>query len=157
MLRGPGAVSSDTARSGLMIYSGHKHGLKTVLSLRENCAAFYQLMTGKHLAEADLEKAATAFGLDELIDQPLQYFSSGQTHRCALLRFLLVSRQIWLMDEPTVGLDSQNRARLETLMQSHLGRGGMIIAASHDPLGIAAETLDLTDFAADGTHLEHWL
>ena len=148
---------AEAARSGLMIYSGHKHGLKSVLTLRENCAAFYQLMTGEPLADALLETAANAFGLFDLIDQPLQYFSSGQTHRCALLRFLLVDRQIWLMDEPTVGLDSENRKRLEALMQSHLERGGLIVAASHDPLGIPVQLLDLADFTADSAHLEQWL
>ena len=148
---------AEAAQSGLMIYSGHKHGLKNILTLRENCAAFYQLMTGEPLTEAALERAAAAFGLHDLIDQPLHYFSSGQTHRCALLRFLLIDRQIWLMDEPTVGLDSENRSRLEALMQNHLTRGGIIVAASHDPLGIPVQVLDLADFIADSSHLEQWL
>jgi len=148
---------AEAARSGLMIYSGHKHGLKNILTLQENCAAFHKLMTGDPLSGAVLERAAVTFGLRDLVDQPLQYFSSGQTHRCALLRFLLIDRQIWLMDEPTVGLDSENRQRLEAVMQSHLKRGGVIVAASHDPLGIPVQALDLADFTAGSSHLEHWL
>ena len=145
------------ARSELMIYSGHQHALKPVLTLRENCMNFYQLMTGKHAEDEYIEDAAGDFGLSDLVDQPLKYFSSGQTHRCALLRFLLVKRPIWLMDEPTVGLDTENRKRLEGIMAFHLDGGGIIIAASHDPIGLKGDTLDLKDFKASTKHLEAWL
>jgi heme exporter protein A len=154
-----GAHISGTraAQTGLMIYSGHQHGLKPVLTLRENSKGLYQLMTGAHLSDDTLEAAADGFGLLGLIDQPLKYFSSGQTHRAALLRFLLLDRPLWLMDEPTVGLDSENRVRLQALMQAHQQGGGMIIAASHDPIGLVGQSLDLGDFPASKVHLEHWL
>jgi len=145
------------ARTGEIIYSGHQHGLKPVLTLRENCSGLYQLMTGTHLHTDTLEQAADGFGLGDLIDQPLKYFSSGQTHRCALLRFILLDRHIWLMDEPTVGLDTENRKRLEALMAGHIECGGIIVAASHDPIDLNGETLDLEAFKAGSGHLEHWL
>jgi len=148
---------ADTARTGAILYSGHQHALKPVLTLRENCMNLYQLMTGEHVDADSLEAAADGFGLLDLVDQPLKYFSSGQTHRCALLRFLLIKRPIWLMDEPTVGLDAENRQRLETIMAAHLQAGGMIIAASHDPIGLEGNTLDVGDFKASNGHLEGWL
>lgn len=145
------------ARSGIMIYAGHQHGLKPVLTLRENCEAYYQLMTGSALTGDLLETAADGFALGDLIDRPLKYFSSGQKHRCALLRFLLLDRQVWLMDEPTVGLDADNRRRLEAIMAAHLKRGGIIVAASHDPIGLEGKVVNLSDFRATAAHLEHWL
>ena len=151
-LAGPAA-----AEMGLMIYSGHQHALKPVLSLGENCANYYQLMTGVPLADEKLELAARAFGLYDLIEQPVKYFSSGQTHRGALLRFLLLDRPIWLMDEPTVGLDGENRKRLVAIMNSHMKCGGIIIAASHDPLGVPSAVLNMADFAAKNADLEQWL
>ncbi len=150
-------AGAAAARSEDMIYSGHQHGLKPVLTLRENMKSLYQLMTGLHLDDETLEVSAEGFGLLRLVDQPLKYFSSGQTHRAALLRFLLLDRPIWLMDEPTVGLDSENRARLEAFMQAHLDGGGMIIAASHDPIGLLGRSLDLDGFKASKVHLEQWL
>lgn len=150
-------AGAEAAREGAMIYSGHQHGLKPVLSLRENCSHLVQLMTGEKLADAVLESAATALGLVDLVDMPVRFFSSGQTHRAALLRFLLIDRPLWLMDEPTVGLDDDNRARLETVMRAHIDRGGMIIAASHDPIRLTGKKLNMADYRAGSEHLEHWL
>jgi len=153
----PDNADCDEVLADAVIYSGHQHGLKPVLSLRENCGHLVRLMTGEKLAEADAVRAASALGLGELVDVPVRFFSSGQSHRAALLRFLLIERPLWLMDEPTVGLDIDNRARLEGIMRAHIDRGGMIVAASHDPIGIEGKTLNLPDYAAGSEHLEGWL
>lgn len=150
-------TSQNVAGTGAFIYSGHQHGLKPVLTLRENSAAFFQLMTGRVLPDDLLFEAADTFGLTALIDHPLRFFSSGQTHRCALLRFALLHRPIWLMDEPTVGLDAENRAQLERLMAAHLGKDGIIIAASHDPIGVVHKTVDMADFAPQLSAEDMWL
>jgi len=150
-------AGAEAARMGVTTYSGHQHGLKPVLSLRENCSHFVRLMTGDKLLDSRMEEAALGLGLEALVDMPVRFFSSGQTHRAALLRFLLIKRPLWLMDEPTVGLDSDNRSRLQGLMQAHLDGGGMIVAASHDPIALAGKTLNMADYAANHEHLEHWL
>lgn len=157
LLWGDDAVlGPQAAQSEAMIYSGHQHGLKSVFTLAENVGFLYKLMSGSDLDEETLEQAAQGFGLLPLLDQPLKYFSSGQTHRAALMRFLLLGRPIWLMDEPTVGLDTENRARLQAIMEAHLARGGMILAASHDPIGLEGGTLQMTDFAPKANTLEGW-
>lgn len=139
------------------VYSGHHHGLKAVLTLRENSAAYYQLMTGYALSDKLLRKATTLFGLEGLIDHPVRFFSSGQTHRCALLRFALLERPVWLMDEPTVGLDGLNRKRLFQLMEAHLAKGGSIIAASHDPIDLPRQELEMANFVPHSNGEEGWL
>ncbi|PCI64207.1 MAG: heme ABC exporter ATP-binding protein CcmA [Kordiimonadales bacterium] len=148
---------ADVALSSEAIYLGHQHALKPVLTLQENCENFFQLMAGSTLGASRLETAAEAFGLTNLIDMPVRLFSSGQTHRCALLRFLLLDRPIWMMDEPTVGLDSENRLRLEAVMKSHLSRGGILIAATHDPIDVAGKVLELADFQAKLDFEGDWL
>lgn len=125
---------------------GHQNGLKPGLTLRDNARFFYQLMTGNPLPEERLQVAADIFALGELMDEPVQYFSSGQRHRSALMRFPLTARQIWLMDEPTVGLDADNRAALAALIQHHIACGGIVIAATHDPMGVSGPALDLDAF-----------
>ncbi|MEX0300023.1 MAG: heme ABC exporter ATP-binding protein CcmA [Kordiimonas sp.] len=149
--------SEDIPDTGAFIYSGHQHGLKPVLTLRKNMIAYYQLMTGCVLEESQLMEAAKAFGLQALIDHPVRFFSSGQTHRCSLLRFLLLDRPIWLMDEPTVGLDSANRELLCLMMKKHLKNGGIIIAASHDPVGIDGQTLEMANCVPKVQEEEVWL
>lgn len=148
---------SEIPETRAFIYSGHQHGLKPVLTLRENSSAYYQLMTGHHLPDETLYNAADQFGLSSLVDLPVRFFSSGQTHRCSLLRFALLDRPVWLMDEPTVGLDSENRQRLNDLMSLHLNRGGMIIAASHDPLDITGKMIEMVDFAPKTKEEDLWL
>jgi heme exporter protein A len=41
-----------------------------------------------------------------------------------------------LLDEPTVSLDAISRDLLAELMQAHVGGGGILVAATHVPLGI---------------------
>ena len=149
-----------TARNHIVLV-GHLNGLKAAMTLRENAQLFYQTMTGHGLDPDALYSAANQFDMVHLLDQPVQYFSSGQRHRSALMRFLLIRRQIWLMDEPTVGLDSDNRAALATVMRNHVMRGGIIIAATHDPIDIAGDSLILDGFTPKGSPIndtgDDWL
>jgi len=125
---------------------GHQNGLKPSFTLRENANFYYRLMTGSAPAAERLKIAADIFALGPLLDEPVQYFSSGQRHRSALMRLPLVARQTWLMDEPTVGLDADNRAALAALIQHHMACGGIVIAATHDPMGVAGRVLDMDQF-----------
>lgn len=156
-LNGQPLVQDDISASGSVMYAGHQYGLKKMLSLRENCIEFCRIMTGAAPSADHLFSAAAFFGLDGLLDQPLKYFSSGQSHRAALLRFLLVPRPIWLMDEPTVGLDKASRAQLDVLVERHLALGGVVIAASHDALGPKAQECNLADFAVGDGMVEYWV
>jgi heme exporter protein A len=54
---------------------------------------------------------------------------------------LTVRRPIWLLDEPTNALDAGGQEMVAGLMREHLARGGLIIAATHGPLGVAAREL----------------
>ncbi len=77
-------------------------------------------------------------GLDELADLPAAYLSAGQRRRLSIARLLAVPRRLWLLDEPTAALDVAAQARLTELMRAHLAGGGIILAATHGPLGLAA-------------------
>jgi heme exporter protein A len=60
-----------------------------------------------------------------------------------------VARPLWLLDEPTVGLDSASQSRLAALMRGHLDGGGLMIVATHVDIGLdAARTIDMGSFAA---------
>ncbi|WP_226579472.1 heme ABC exporter ATP-binding protein CcmA [Acuticoccus sediminis] len=98
--------------------------------------------------DASIESALDRVGLLPLIDTPAQLFSQGQRRRLALARLVAVRRPVWLLDEPTAGLDAASRAAFAALMAEHVAGGGMILAATHEPLGIDTVTLDLTSAAA---------
>ncbi len=147
----------DAALSEALIYAGHDNALKPVLTLRENARELMRLMTGRAVGDVALAEAAEVFALTGLLDQPVRYFSSGQRHRSNLMRFAYLSRPLWLMDEPTVGLDAENRDALAALMRKHLDMGGMIIAATHDPIGVEGAMIDMRDYQPEIELEEEWL
>ena len=80
-------------------------------------------------------------GLDHAAHLPAAYLSAGQQRRLSLARLLAVKRPIWLLDEPAAALDTAGQSLFAGLMGDHLASGGLIIAATHGPLGIAAKEL----------------
>lgn len=80
-------------------------------------------------------------GLSPLADVPVRILSAGQRKRAALARVVASGAPLWLLDEPANGLDGDGVARLETAMASHRAAGGAILAASHQPLGLAGAQL----------------
>ena len=80
--------------------------------------------------------ALAALGLDRLAHLPAIYLSAGQRRRLSLARLLAVERPIWLLDEPTSALDAAAQAMLADLMRAHLAGGGLILAATHGPIGL---------------------
>ena len=112
-------------------YLGHQDALKPSLSVEENLTFWSRYLGGAARAEALAE-----VGLETLADLPAGFLSAGQRRRLSLARLLAVRRPIWLLDEPTSALDAASQLRLADVMRRHLAGGGMIIAATHGPLGI---------------------
>jgi heme exporter protein A len=120
-------------------YIAHQEAVKTALTVSENLTFWRDFLGGGAVADA-----LAAFDLTRLASYPAGLLSAGQKRRLALARLVLVPRLIWLLDEPTVGLDAPSQQRLVTVMAAQLERGGMIIAATHVPLGREADhRLDL--------------
>jgi heme exporter protein A len=78
--------------------------------------------------------ALEAVGLAGLADLPARMLSAGQKRRLALSRLVLSSAPLWLLDEPTLGLDTASIARFEGLLARHRAGGGIVVAATHVPL-----------------------
>jgi heme exporter protein A len=90
-------------------------------------------------AAAALER----FGMAHAIGFPVNVLSTGQRRRVALARVLGADRPLWLLDEPTSALDAVAQARLAEIMRAHLAGGGLIVVATHAPLGLDARELKL--------------
>jgi heme exporter protein A len=112
-------------------YIGHQEAIKPALSVRENLDFWSRFMGGT------TQNALVPFKLERLADDEAALLSEGQRRRLALSRLIAVKRPIWLLDEPTVGLDVTALEDLRKVMQSHLNGGGLIIAATHASLGLA--------------------
>ncbi len=114
-------------------YLGHQDALKPALSVAENLR-FWAAYLGD--AAGDVEPALAAVALKPLANLPAGYLSAGQRRRLSIARLIAVERPIWLLDEPTSALDTASQTRLSGLMRNHLSRGGMIVAATHGPIGL---------------------
>jgi heme exporter protein A len=110
---------------------GHQQALKPALTVAENLQFWAGFLGG-----GEIEAGLQAFGLGDLSDLPAGVLSQGQRRRLCLSRLFLTDRPIWLLDEPSVGLDSVALGRLALHMGQHLKTGGIIIAATHADLGI---------------------
>lgn len=114
-------------------YLGHADALKGALTAGENLA-FASATAGRaRLAPAD---ALRRFGLSHVEDLPAAYLSAGQRRRVSLARLVVAHRPLWLLDEPSTALDTASVAVLAEVMREHLGSGGLIVAATHAPLGL---------------------
>jgi heme exporter protein A len=112
-------------------YIAHQEAVKSALTVIENLAFWRDFLGG-----GDVETAMAALDLTRLALYHAGLLSAGQKRRLALARLALVPRPLWLLDEPTVGLDTASQARLAKIMGDHLASGGLIIAATHVALGL---------------------
>ena len=142
--------AGDTAVCEHCHYLAHANALKPALTVEENLD-FWRRFLGEG---ADIDQALEAVGLPGIGDIPAGFLSAGQKRRVAIARLIAARRTIWLVDEPTAALDAASEKVFARLVQQHLGDGGMVLAATHQPLGIAAGTLDMRDFMAPAPAIE---
>lgn len=132
-----------------LVHIGHLDPVKPAFSVTENLS-FWMGLAGQNLdydrrdgisggisGAAGAEAALDALGIGGLGEIPARFLSSGQRRRLNLARLAAIPRTLWLLDEPTVGLDADAGALLTGLLQNHLDAGGLVIAASHSDLGVA--------------------
>jgi heme exporter protein A len=116
-------------------YLGHQDALKPSLTVDENLAFW-----SRYLGSVEATQAAlAAVGLDGIAQLPAGYLSAGQRRRLSVARLVAIKRPIWLLDEPTSALDTAAQAQLAVFMGQHLADGGLILAAAHGPIGLAAQ------------------
>jgi heme exporter protein A len=114
-------------------YLGHRDAMKPALSVVENLSFWRDFLGGEAF---DAAESLAAVGLDHAAMLPAAYLSAGQRRRLSIARLIAVRRPVWLLDEPTSALDAAGQNLFAGLMRDHLARGGLIIAATHAPLGI---------------------
>jgi len=126
-------------------YLAHSDGLKSALTVEENLGFW-----SRYLARAPDRRSRTVdaalgvVGLGHIAGAPFGALSAGQKRRAALARLLVAFRPLWLLDEPLTALDRASREKFAAAMRDHCANGGLIVAATHEPLGLdEASTLTL--------------
>jgi heme exporter protein A len=125
---GADALTDLAAHGRRVAYLGHQDAVKPGLTAAENLR-FAAAVSGRSITAA-----LSAVGLQALADLPARMLSAGQKRRLALSRLLLSTAPLWLLDEPTLGLDAASIERFGDLLARHRAGGGMVVAATHVPL-----------------------
>ncbi|MET4765497.1 heme exporter protein A [Bradyrhizobium ottawaense] len=125
-------------------YLGHRDALKPALSVAENLTFWADFLGGERF---DFAQSLATVGLEHATHLPAGFLSAGQRRRLSLARLLTVRRPVWLLDEPTNALDVTGQDMFGGLMREHLSRGGLIVAATHAPLGIDSRELRIGGMA----------
>lgn len=112
---------------------GHRDGLKSALTAAENLDFARDLLGHPAMAP---RAALEAMGLPHVARLPVGYLSAGQRRRVALARLLVCRRPLWLLDEPTAALDLASQEVLAAMMGRHRAEGGLVVAATHQALGL---------------------
>ena len=123
-------------------YVGHLDAVKPALTVSEHLAFW---AAAKGFAKAG-ENFLAALGMEDLAEVPGRFLSAGQKRRLSLTRLLATPAELWLLDEPSITLDSDSAARLETMLARHRAGGGMAVVATHADIALPnAETIDMAD------------
>jgi heme exporter protein A len=131
----------DVPSGELCHYLGHENAMKPALSVAENLTFWRNHFDHPHLGVGE---ALEVVGLNGLGHVPFAHLSTGQRRRIAIARLLINYRPVWLLDEPTSGLDAASVEQFARLLQAHLEDQGMVVAATHMPLGLTRfQTLTL--------------
>jgi heme exporter protein A len=114
-------------------YLGHENALKRDQTVRQN------LDFWRHLgAVGNVVDALGQLDLDAVADVPVRLLSQGQKRRAALAQVLTSCTPIWILDEPTAGLDDRATDHWSRAMTTHLQNGGCVVAATHQDLGLVS-------------------
>jgi heme exporter protein A len=140
----PPASGSFQLPSESVAYAAHADGLKSTLTVTENLIFWSRIYGGPRI-----DHALHALNLAQLARRRAGELSAGQKRRLGLARLLVTGRPTWLLDEPTVSLDTASVALFARVIGDHLAQGGLAVIASHVDLGLPeASILDLNPHRA---------
>lgn len=135
LLAGLGKAEQGSVQyAGNVAYLGHETALKPGLTVAEELGFWRTLNASAGIAVPD------SLNLAHLMNLPCRLLSAGQKRRVALARVAASGAALWLLDEPTVGLDEASTQALKPLISDHLSAGGMAVIATHVAMDLPGQT-----------------
>ncbi|MCM1992215.1 ABC transporter ATP-binding protein [Oceanirhabdus seepicola] len=157
LYNGSNIKDSDEDYRGIIGYLPQEFGVYKNFSAKK----FLQYMAAlkglsKKEANEKIEELLNLVGLYEVRNKAIGKFSGGMKRRVGIAQALLNDPKILVLDEPTAGLDPQERARFRNLI-SQISKDKIIILSTHiisDIESIAKETIMIKNGAVlmKGTH-----
>lgn len=132
---------------GDLAYIGHEPPLKVDLTATENL--HYWIGVRWPVPRGEIHMALRRVGADTWSDRPVRTLSAGQKRRVALAGLALMTVPLWLLDEPTTNLDKEGQLLVGALIEEHLDRGGLVVAAIHHELSVRATVVRRLELARE--------
>lgn len=85
----------------------------------------------KEDTEKKIEEISGVLSMESFIDNRIEKLSTGQTQRASIARCLVHDPQVYIFDEPTLGLDILSSAAIIEFMKKERGRGKIILYSTH--------------------------
>ncbi len=140
--RAAGALKrSDNAS----VFLGHADGVKAALTARESLSFWRMIYSAP---PAIIERAISRLNIFPFLDQRGASLSAGQRRRLALCRIVISRRPVWLLDEPTSGMDAVSIRAVVDLIAEHCRDDGAAVVATHEPLDFGPGRTIMLDEAA---------
>ncbi len=148
----PALSGKIITQEDIFVYAAHADGVKPSLTVTENLQFWADIFDSK-----DVSSALSAFDLNELKSSFAGLLSAGQKRRVGLARMLISNRLVWVLDEPSVSLDSASILQLEAVIKQHLQNGGGALIVTHADLdlGPRCKTLHLDEYKSKSPVYDH--
>jgi ABC-2 type transport system ATP-binding protein len=99
--------------------------------------------------ETVAEELIARFNLEHYLAQPIESLSHGTRQRVAIVSALIHAPEVFVLDEPMVGLDPQHTRVLKDILKER-ARAGMTILVSTHQLSVAEEMADRIGIMHEG-------
>ncbi len=120
---------------------------------REN-VELYLARHGVRVPRQAIDRLCVQFGLGGWLDKETQLYSKGMRQKLCLMGPLLIPARVVLLDEPTVGLDTDSMAVLAHALRALRDEGKTLIVATHE-IEFARSMFTNVVVMADGRVLAH--
>ena len=77
------------------------------------------------------EYYAEQFGMTEVLGDRMQSYSHGMRQKAMIVAALVHDPQVWILDEPMIGLDPQSAYNLKRMMREHADKGNSVLFSTH--------------------------
>lgn len=132
-----GRIASGTEVRAVTAMLPHDLLIYPDLTARENLA-FFMTLAGQAPDAGQIASVLDRIGLARDADRVVRQFSRGMQQRAALGRLLVSGADVWILDEPTTGLDEVGRRWLLGLLSDQIRSGRLVLMSSHHPSEVAA-------------------
>ena len=92
-------------------------------------ADIYEVSTTKR--KERIKELTKAFGLEDILESEMISYSHGMRQKMMVIAALIHEPDVWILDEPLIGLDPESAHQLKEMMTEHAKKGHAVLFSTH--------------------------